>query len=225
MDLHIRPDNKGWSDGTPVTAGDFVYSWRRQLDPATRPPTPVSSSTSSTPSSSTPVGYRRCQRSIERQSADRRRSRSQGYRRLDARGHDGRAARRTSRKWWRYTAAVPAPEVAGREATATSGPSEANVPRLCPTVRSRWTTGTRASDDLSKNEGYWDAENIKLTNVIDPIYPAANAVLLYENGSGDQQLDWTSWTPPTISASPRIPSWPSRYRHTSIQASGCCCRR
>lgn len=23
-----------WSDGTPVTAGDFVYSWRRALDPA-----------------------------------------------------------------------------------------------------------------------------------------------------------------------------------------------
>ena len=25
-----------WSDGTPVTAEDFVYSWRRLLDPATR---------------------------------------------------------------------------------------------------------------------------------------------------------------------------------------------
>ncbi len=43
---------------------------------------------------------------------------------------------------------------------------------------------------MSKNEGYWDAENIKLTNVIDPIYPAANEVLLYEAGSGDQRLDW-----------------------------------
>jgi peptide/nickel transport system substrate-binding protein/oligopeptide transport system substrate-binding protein len=43
---------------------------------------------------------------------------------------------------------------------------------------------------MSKNEGYWDAENIKLTNVIDPIYPAANEILLYEAGSGDQRLDW-----------------------------------
>ncbi|MCK9689633.1 peptide ABC transporter substrate-binding protein [Scleromatobacter humisilvae] len=28
----LRP-NAMWSDGTPVTAGDFVYSWRRFLDP------------------------------------------------------------------------------------------------------------------------------------------------------------------------------------------------
>ena len=34
--FNIRPDNKGWTDGTPVTAGDFVYSWGRQLDPETK---------------------------------------------------------------------------------------------------------------------------------------------------------------------------------------------
>ncbi|KPN64191.1 oligopeptide transport system substrate-binding protein [Aliiroseovarius crassostreae] len=28
-------DNAKWSDGTPVTAGDFVYAWRRLADPAT----------------------------------------------------------------------------------------------------------------------------------------------------------------------------------------------
>ena len=30
----LRPEAK-WSDGTPVTANDFVYSWRRAADPAT----------------------------------------------------------------------------------------------------------------------------------------------------------------------------------------------
>ena len=30
--FHLRPDGK-WSDGQPVTARDFVYSWRRILDP------------------------------------------------------------------------------------------------------------------------------------------------------------------------------------------------
>ena len=30
--FHLR-DNT-WSDGTPVTAGDFVYAWRRGVDPA-----------------------------------------------------------------------------------------------------------------------------------------------------------------------------------------------
>ena len=31
-------DNAKWSDGTPVTAGDFVYSWRRLVDPKTGSP-------------------------------------------------------------------------------------------------------------------------------------------------------------------------------------------
>jgi oligopeptide transport system substrate-binding protein len=32
--FHLREDVR-WSDGTPVTAGDFEYAWRRVLDPAT----------------------------------------------------------------------------------------------------------------------------------------------------------------------------------------------
>ncbi|HYC02114.1 MAG TPA: peptide ABC transporter substrate-binding protein [Azospirillaceae bacterium] len=31
----LRPD-ASWSDGSPVTAGDFVFAWRRLLDPASR---------------------------------------------------------------------------------------------------------------------------------------------------------------------------------------------
>ena len=31
--FHLRDAN--WSDGVPITAGDFVYSWKRLLDPAT----------------------------------------------------------------------------------------------------------------------------------------------------------------------------------------------
>jgi oligopeptide transport system substrate-binding protein len=33
----LRPEAK-WSDGTPVTAGDFVYGWRRLADPETASP-------------------------------------------------------------------------------------------------------------------------------------------------------------------------------------------
>jgi oligopeptide transport system substrate-binding protein len=32
--FHLRPDAR-WSNGAPVTAGDFVYSWRREVDPRT----------------------------------------------------------------------------------------------------------------------------------------------------------------------------------------------
>ena len=31
--FHLQPDVQ-WSDGTPLTAGDFVYAWRRVVDPA-----------------------------------------------------------------------------------------------------------------------------------------------------------------------------------------------
>ncbi|MBR5429706.1 MAG: peptide ABC transporter substrate-binding protein [Firmicutes bacterium] len=31
--FHLRPD-ACWSDGTPVTAGDFVFAWQRLVDPA-----------------------------------------------------------------------------------------------------------------------------------------------------------------------------------------------
>jgi oligopeptide transport system substrate-binding protein len=35
--FHLR-DDVCWSDGAPVTAGDFEYAWKRWLDPATRAP-------------------------------------------------------------------------------------------------------------------------------------------------------------------------------------------
>ncbi|MGD9405911.1 MAG: ABC transporter substrate-binding protein, partial [Anaerolineae bacterium] len=35
--FHLRNDGR-WSDGAPVTAGDFAYAWKRLLDPATGSP-------------------------------------------------------------------------------------------------------------------------------------------------------------------------------------------
>ena len=35
--FHLRPEAK-WSNGDPVTAGDFVYAWQRAADPATASP-------------------------------------------------------------------------------------------------------------------------------------------------------------------------------------------
>ena len=35
---HLRPDNKGFSNGDPVTAETFVYSWQRLLLPETKAP-------------------------------------------------------------------------------------------------------------------------------------------------------------------------------------------
>jgi len=38
--FHLRDDVR-WSDGTPVTAGDFEYAWERVLNPANRSPTAI----------------------------------------------------------------------------------------------------------------------------------------------------------------------------------------
>ena len=35
--FHLRDDVR-WSDGVPLTAGDFEYAWKRILDPATGSP-------------------------------------------------------------------------------------------------------------------------------------------------------------------------------------------
>ena len=48
----IRKDSK-WSDGTPCTAKDFEWSWKRQMDPASATPYSASSTTSRMPRRST----------------------------------------------------------------------------------------------------------------------------------------------------------------------------
>jgi ABC-type oligopeptide transport system substrate-binding subunit len=46
--------------------------------------------------------------------------------------------------------------------------------------------------ELSPNPGYWDAENVHVQKVYEPIIPAESAVLAYERGEGDQRLDWVT---------------------------------
>lgn len=50
--FHLRKDAK-WSDGTPVTAEDFVYSWQRLADPNTASRMRVTSSMAILPISMT----------------------------------------------------------------------------------------------------------------------------------------------------------------------------
>ena len=67
---------------------------------------------------------------------------------------------------------------------------------------------------MSKHDGYWDAENITLTNVVEPISPATNEVTLYESGSGDQRVDWARLTASTYeryTADPNLSSQVSPY--------------
>ena len=188
--FHIRPDNKGWSDGTPVTAGDFVYSWRRQLDPETKAAyagflfdikyaeqfnTGATVDDANDPlNGKVPTGDDLGAKALDDWTLEVTMAGPRAY----------------FPQVVAYTAAVPAPKWKVEELGDKWALNENGEPIVSngPFKVDEWNKGQ--SIKMSKNEGYWDAENIKLTNVIDPIYPAANEVLLYEAGSGDQRLDW-----------------------------------
>lgn len=176
--FHIRPNNTGWSDGTPVTAGDFVYSWGRQLRPETAAPyasfffdilNAEAFNTGAEGITEADLGLK----AVDDWTLE-----------VTCEGPRGGFPLKAA-----YAAAYPAPKWAveefGEEKWAlgdiplvSNGPF--NLVSLEPDVK--WT--------MVRNENHWDAENIQIDNYTVPIYPSANQVLLFENGSGDQQLDW-----------------------------------
>ena len=181
--FNIRPDNQGWTNGTdtrPVTAHDFVYSWERQLNPA---------------NAAAYAGFLFDIKNAERYNL----------------GEEGIAAEDLGMKalddWTLevtmegprayfpqvvgYQAAVPAPQWAVEEYGADRWAS-GEVPLWCngPYKLDRWEHDVVV--ELSPNPGYWNAENIHLQKVYDPIIPADAAVLSYERGEGLQQLDWVT---------------------------------
>jgi hypothetical protein len=174
--FNIRKDNKGWTDGTPVTAHDFVWSWRRQLDPASKAAYAgflydIKYAQAFNGGTEYAAEGGRTGDPLGGQGPDRRGPRCPGDRRLDPRGHHGGPA-----------GVLPAgrglpgrrsgPAVEGRGARATPGRWPRTGSRSSPTARSRSTSGPRARCfGCRSTTGYWDAENIRLTNVIEPISP------------------------------------------------------
>ena len=175
--FHIRQNNTGWSDGTPVTAHDYVYSWGRQLLPETAAPyasfffdvkNAEALNTGAEGVTVDDLGLK----AIDDWTLE-----------VTCEGPRGGFPLKTA-----YAAAWPAPKWAveehgdqwalGEIPLVSNGPF--NLESLEPDVK--WT--------MVRNEGFWDAENISIDNYTVPIYPSANQVLLFESGSGDQQLDW-----------------------------------
>lgn len=176
--FHIRPDNKGWSDGNPVTAHDFIYSFARQLDPATAAP------------------YASFLFDIKGAEAynlgeEGATAENLGMKAIDdwtlevtMEGPRGGFPLKVA-----YQAAFPAPkwEVEKHgEKWALGGdvPLVSNGPFTLETWEPdvRWT--------MVRNEAHWAAADIALDWYMTPIYPAANQVLMFEEGSGDQRIDW-----------------------------------
>ncbi|HET9661588.1 MAG TPA: peptide ABC transporter substrate-binding protein [Thermomicrobiales bacterium] len=176
--FHIRQNNTGWSDGTPVTAGDFVYSWARQLDPNTAAPyASFFFDVKNAQSYNTGAGA----------TAD-----DLGLKAIDdwtlevtCEGPRGGFPLKAA-----YQAAWPAPKWQV-EKYAEKWALGGDVPLVSngPFNLVDWTPDV--GWNMERNPGFWDAENISIATYHAPLYPAANEVLLFEEGEGDQQLDWS----------------------------------
>src|SRR5215218_7664291 len=179
--FNIRPDNQGWTNGTdtrPVTAQDFVFSWERQLNPA---------------NAAAYAGFL-----FDIKNAEKYNLGEEGIE-PDALGMKAlddwtlEVTMEGPRAYFPqvvgYTAAVPSAQWAIEE-YGSDGWANGEVPL--------WSNGILKLDkwehdvviEMSKNEGYWDAENMRITKVFEPIIPSESTVLAFERGEGDQRLDW-----------------------------------
>lgn len=188
--FHIRKDNKGWSDGTAITAHDFVFSWPRMLNPDTGNQysdfladiknAAAFNTKSAINDPANPLnGKVPTAADLGIEAVD------DWTLKVTLEGPRANFLQKVA-----YIAASPAPQAqvekyGDKYALGDVGP----IVTSGPFKVDKWDHNQKVS--LSKNAGYWAADKIHLTNVVDPIYPPANSVLLYESGSGDQQLDWT----------------------------------
>lgn len=194
--FNIRPDNQGWSNDTeqrPVTAGDFVFSWRRQLDPKNgaayagflfdiKNAEKFNLSTANDDGTYTAVdGSAVSAEDLGIKAVD------DWTLEVTTEGPRGYFPQVVA-----YVAAVPAPSWAIEEYGSDRWALGGDVPLWSngPFLLESWERDVLVT--LKPNPGYWNAENIRLKRVYDPVVPGELAVLTYEEGQGDQQLDWVN---------------------------------
>ncbi len=175
--FYLRQNNKGWSNGDPVTAHDAVWSLARILNPETN-------------NSYAFILYD--VKNGEAFNGGTAKVEDLGLKAIDdwtveitLEGPRANFPQKIA-----YTACVfahrPSVEKYG-EKWALGG----DIPLVSngPYKLDLWEQGVKAVHSL--NPGYWDAETIRVTKLIDPIIPGDQTALAFESGKGDQQLDWT----------------------------------
>jgi len=168
----IRKDSK-WSDGSPCTARDFEYSWKRQLDPAT-----------AAPYSSFLYDIKNAEAFNKKQVTD-----------------PGQVGVRTKDDWTlevalegprgyfpvlaAYLAALPGhkPSI---EKFGDKWTEAGNIVCNGPFVLETWEHNKVMV--IRKNKHFFDAKDVTLEKVIVPIIPVASGSLPYENN----ELDMTA---------------------------------
>jgi oligopeptide transport system substrate-binding protein len=192
--FHLRPDNTGWSNGDPVTAHDFVWSFARLLSP-----TPEGAQAQNSYSF---IAYDikngeafSSGAAIEREgdplNGQVPTAEDLGLAALDdwtlevtLEGPSANFPQKVA-----YTAMVPAHRASVEEHGEAWALGDVPLVSNGPFKLDLWEKGVKC--EVSKNENHWMAEEIVLEKVVDPIISAANSVLAFEQGEGDQRLDWT----------------------------------
>jgi oligopeptide transport system substrate-binding protein len=170
--FHLRKD-ANWSNGDPLTAHDFAWSWKRQLDPAT-----------AAPYSAFLYDLKNGEAFNKGQVTDRD---SVGVKALD--DHTLQATLEGPRTYFpvlvAYFAALPAhrPSV---EKYADKWTEPGHIVTNGPWVLESWDHNKQFI--LKKNPHYFDRDKITLERVINPIIPRASGFLPYENNEVDYAL-------------------------------------
>jgi oligopeptide transport system substrate-binding protein len=168
--FHMRP-NTTWTDGSPVTARDFDYSFRRTLNPATK-----------NDYASFLYDIKNAQAYNSGKLAN---DSTLGLQMLDE--STLRITLEATAAYFpallAYAAAFPANRAAV-EKYGDKWTEAGNIVSNGPFKLTRWDHNTTL--ELAKHDGYWDAKNIHLTRIVRPIMAAEQAVAAFENG----ELDW-----------------------------------
>ncbi|CAN5232268.1 hypothetical protein BH23CHL1_BH23CHL1_26290 [soil metagenome] len=170
--FNIRPDNTGFSNGDPVTAETFVYSWQRLLTPAT-----------AAPYASILYDILNAEE-INLEDAD---PTTLGVRAVDewTLEVDMVGPRGVFPSIVAYLAAVPShpPSVEANPDTWTDPNEVDEVVSNGPFRLVAWEHDTVV--ELEKNENHWNASEIQLERIIQPIIPVEQGMLPYEVGDRD----------------------------------------
>ena len=177
MDLltHLNFVSANWSDGTPVTAHDFVFAWQRAIDPATGSP------------------YGPFMMSGVIKNATAISEEKMEVSELGVVAEDDKTLVVTLERPVPYFLSLmsfgtfyPQKEefvTAKGDAYATNSD---NLLYNGPFTLTEWD-GTGDSWVYKKNENYWDAENVKLETInVDVVKDSATAVKLYNDGKKDR---------------------------------------
>jgi len=186
--FNIRPNNTGWTNGDPVTAQDFVWSWERQLNPANGAAyAGFLFDIKNAEAYNTPGAGEGTPEAAPTLTID-----DLGMKALDdwtlevtmegPRGYFPAVVA--------YTAAVPAhrPSVEEFGDQWALGLDVALVSNGAFKL-DNWEHQVKI--EMSKNPGYWNAEAIAIDRAVVPLIPSSNDVNAYEAGDGDQQQDWS----------------------------------